>query len=800
MTKLTVKAAHELITNMRDGFLVKHHNQKLADEAPLRAELYSAGQMDRFAIELAKKHLLAERSVPGHLIIRLADNEKVLNAVRKLLVEAIKDKKAVSPASEWLIDNFYLIEEQIHTAKQHLPKGYGASLPQLSNGELPTTTRVYDLVLEIVSHSDGKIDEDRLSSFIKSYQSITPLKLGELWAIPIMLRLTLIENLRRVGALVAIDRLDLNLADYWVQKILEVSENDPSNLILTIGELVKSNPPIVSAFVSEMHRRLSGMGSALAAALTWIEQRLNVDGRTTQEFVNAEMHKQGVNQASISNSIGSLRLLTSIDWRDFVEAHSVVEQTLAKEHAGIYSGMDFTTRDSYRHVVEYIAKESRRSEQEVAALAVRLADQNERNEHPYKHKAHVGYFLIGKGRQQTKREAGVVVTLDEKIRHFFRRNRLGSYLGSILLITAVISTLFLFKAYGDNEFGNWLLIVIGILLVLSSSQLAITVVNFFATLLVKPHLLPRMDFSEEIPDSCSTLVIIPAMLTNKHEIETLVEALEVRFLANRNSNLLFGLLTDFTDAETESLPEDEVLLNVVRQCIEELKTKYETRSGKEIFYLFQRPRLWNAVDKIWMGYERKRGKLSDLNGLLQGNSVGKFSLVIGNIKTRPLVKYVITLDADTQLPRGAAWKMVATLAHPLNHALYHDKKKRVTEGYGILQPRVSVSLPEPRSSFYSRLHGNEPGIDPYTRATSDVYQDLFAEGSFIGKGIYEVAVFERALKDRFKENSILSHDLLEGCYIRSGLLSDVELFETYPSSYQSDMKRRARWIRGDWQL
>lgn len=798
MIKLTIEAAHELITNMRASFQAGDQTQNFVYEAPLRAELLSAEQMEHHAEVLAAKHILSNVSVPGHLILRLTDNEKVLNAVRKLLVEAINNKKSISPASEWLIDNFYLIEEQIHTAKKHLPRGYRAALPQLANAMQQVLTRVYDIVLQIVLHSDGKIDEERLSSFIKSYQSVVPLKLGELWAIPIMLRLTLIENLRRVGALIAMDRIDVNLADYWVQKIIYVSENNPTNLILVLGEMVKSEPPMVSAFVSEMNRQLSGKGSALTSVLTWIEQRLNEDGRTSQEFVNAEIQKQAVNQVSVSNSISSLRLLASIDWRDFVEKHSIVEQTLSKEHAGIYTKMDFATRDSYRHVVENIAKKSGKSEYDVAALAVRLADGNERNEHPYKHKAHVGYFLIGKGRQQTKKEAKVPISLVGQIVMYFSQNRLSVYLGSIFLITAAISALFLYKAYYDDA-GNWLLLVIGTLLVLSSSQLAITVVNFFSTLLVKPHLLPRMDYSEDIPDAAASLVVIPAMLTNKQEIENLVESLEVRFLANRNNNLQFGLLTDFTDADVETQTVDATLLKFAEQGIKALKKKYEIK-GKEIFYLFHRHRSWNAYDKIWMGFERKRGKLSDLNALLKGASQDKFSSIIGDIKLLRRIKYVITLDADTQLPRGTAWKMIATLAHPLNHALYHEKEKRVTEGYGILQPRVTVSLPDPRSSFYSRLHGNEPGIDPYTRATSDVYQDLFAEGSFIGKGIYDVDIFERALKDRFQENRILSHDLIEGCYIRSGLLSDVELFEKYPTSYQSDMKRRARWIRGDWQI
>ena len=337
------------------------------------------------------------------------------------------------------------------------------------------------------------------------------------------------------------------------------------------------------------------------------------------------------------------------------------------------------------------------------------------------------------------------------------------------------------------------------LTLLCASQLAISLVNFFATLLVKPNLLPRMDYSRKIPDDSSSMVVIPAMLTDIEEIENLVEALEVRFLANRNDNLHFGLLTDFTDAPNETLPQDQSLLDTAKNGIKELNKKYN-REKNDLFFLFHRPRKWNAKENVWMGYERKRGKLSDLNALLSGISKEHFSLITGDQSIFPKIKYVITLDADTQLPLGSAWKLIGTMAHPLNRPWYDEKKKRVTKGYGILQPRVTVSLPDITGSLYARMHGNEPGIDPYTRASSDVYQDLFAEGSYIGKGIYEVDTFQKVLDGKFLENRILSHDLLEGCYVRSGLMSDVQLFEKYPTTYNADMKMRIRWIRGDWQI
>ncbi len=312
-----------------------------------------------------------------------------------------------------------------------------------------------------------------------------------------------------------------------------------------------------------------------------------------------------------------------------------------------------------------------------------------------------------------------------------------------------------------------------------------------------------MDFSEGIPPESRALVVVPTMLSSVENIDELTEALEVRFLANRDAHLHFGLLTDFRDAHEETLPEDEPLLRLAQKRIEELNEKYR-EATRDAFFLFHRPRRWNPGERVWMGYERKRGKLGDLNALLRGGALSeagdRFSLVVGETAVLSTVKYVITLDTDTQLPRDAAWQFVGTMAHPLNRARYDEAKQRICEGYGILQPRVAVSLPGTNRSHYAQLNGSDSGIDPYTRAVSDVYQDLFGEGSFIGKGIYEVDAFERALEGRCPENRILSHDLLEGCYARAGLLSDVQLFEENPSCYSVDVSRRHRWIRGDWQL
>jgi cellobiose phosphorylase len=760
--------------------------------------LFSADQMEQHGKTLADSHQLSPGRPQGRLLTRLAENKAILIGVRNLLTEAVKANRRITPAGEWLLDNFYLIEEQIRTAKRHLPKGYSLELPRLLTGPSAGLPRVYDLALETISHGDGRVDPEALSSFIAAYQTVTALKLGELWAIPIMLRLALIENLRRVAARIATDRIDRNLADYWADQMTAIAAQDPKSLILVIADMARSNPPLVSSFVAELTRRLQGQGPELALPLTWIEQRLAESGWTSKELVQSENQQQAADQVSLSNSIGSLRFLDAMDWRTFVEAQSVVEQTLRQDPAVVYGKMDFPTRDRYRHVVEEIAKSSRHSESQVARQAIQLAREGAANKGGGDRTAHVGFYLIDKGLAQLEGTVELHRSPLEALCRVSRRFPVLLYVGAIMLVTAITTSAFLAKAQADGQSG-WILGLIGVLSLLGASHLAVALVNWLATLLVRPQPLPRLDFSEGIPLKFSTLVVVPTMLTSPQNIAALIEALEVRFLANRDANLHFGLLTDFLDAHAETLPEDEPLVNLARQGIEELNEKYRSSKG-DIFFLFHRPRRWNPREGIWMGYERKRGKLAELNAFLRGGPRDCFSVVVGATAVLPDVKYVITLDTDTQLPRDAAWQLAGAMAHPLNRARFDEDKQRVCEGYGILQPRVAVSLPGTNRSRYARLWGSDPGIDPYTQAVSDVYQDLFHEGSFIGKGIYEVDAFEQALKGRFPENRILSHDLLEGCYARAGLLSDVQLYEEYPSRYSADVSRRYRWIRGDWHI
>jgi cellobiose phosphorylase len=789
-----------------------------ADELPLRSELFSADQMEQHGRILAASHQLTERRGHDHLLARLADNESKLLGVCDLLSEAVAADHRLTPAGEWLLDNLYLIEEQIRTAKRHLPKGYSRELPRLARGASAGLPRVYDIALQTISHGDARVDTESLSRFVAAYQTVSALQLGELWAIPIMLRLALIENLRRVGARIASGREDRNLADAWADEMTEVAERDPKSLILVVADMARSDPPMTTPFVSELARRLQGQSPALALPLTWIEQRLAESNRTIEQLVQSGNQQQAADQVSISNSIGSLRMLGAIDWREFAESNSIIERTLRQDPGGVYGRMDFATRDSYRHVVERLAKIGSFSEGEVADRALQLARESAARSSGDDPAAHVGFYLIDKGLPNLERIVQVRLPPLENVWRAGREHPLFYYLGMITLLTASLVGALLLRAYGDGA-REWLLAAVGILTLIASSQIAVELVNWMAQMIVKPHPLPRMDFSEGIPSASQTLVVVPTMLTSAADVGDLAEALEVRFLANRDRKLHFALLTDFPDADQEVLPQDASLLRLARRSIEELNEKYGEASSDAAgdaaegtgdgaqqgpFFLFHRPRRWNAQERVWMGFERKRGKLADLNALLRGTG-NAFSLVVGNTALLSGVKYVISLDTDTQLPRDSAHQFVGAMAHPLNHPRFDAAagdpgSALVTRGYGILQPRVAASLPSTNRSRYARLFGGEPGIDPYTRAVSDVYQDVFGEGSFIGKGIYDVDAFQRALTNRLPENRILSHDLLEGCYARSGLFSDVQLYEDFPSRFSADVSRQHRWIRGDWQV
>jgi cellobiose phosphorylase len=763
----------------------------------LRAELFSVEQLARHARSLAASHKSVIRRTENSLLSRLDANERNLRAFNRS-IRNVDSGHRLTPAAEWMLDNFYLIEEQIQMARRHLPRGYSRELPRLLNGTSAGLPRVYDIMLELISHADAQIDAGPLGAFIDSYQAVATLKLGELWAIPIMLRLGLIENLQRITQRLDTARDDHELADMWVDRLQEMAETNPSQLVIVVADMAKSDLSLSSAFVAQFCLRLSQHSPVLHLARTWLEHRLVEQGQSIELLVHNDSQNQAADQVSVSHSIGSLRFLSAMDWKEFVETLSVVEATLRSDPADVYSDMDFSTRDQYRHAVESISRHSQLSEMEIAGLSIQLAEEAAAKSGRRDRTAHVGFYLVDKGRKLLENTAKVHWQWRASVERSIHCCPLLYYAGGVGAIT-LLATFGFVRIAQSLGVDGWRLVGFPLVFLLCASQLAVALMNWLSTLLVKPRLLPRLDFSSGITADCRTMVVVPTMITSGESIDRLLETLEIHHLANRDPYLHFALLTDFRDAPDEVLPEDEVLVKRIRQGVEMLNLKYPS-DNHTCFFLFHRPRRWNPGEGLWMGYERKRGKLMEFNSLLRGGSRGCFAEISGDTGILPAIKYVITLDTDTQLPRDAARQLVGTMAHPLNVPRFDDGRGVVNEGYGILQPRVGVSLPSARRSWFVRLFAGDAGIDPYTREVSDVYQDIFREGTFIGKGIYDVDAFERALNGRFPENTILSHDLLESCHARSALVSDVELYEEHPSRYNVDIDRRHRWIRGDWQI
>ncbi len=765
-----------------------------AAEPPLRAAIFTVEQLELHARALASRHLLGRRRGDDRLLERLADSERVIARCHELLTEAHAAGRRLAPAAEWLLDNHYLIEEQIDLARRHFPRGYSRQLPRLAGPPPAGLPRIYDLILELIAHADGRVDEEILTRYITAYQSVTHLTLGELWSVAIMLRLALIEHLRRVAVRMSWKRAHRDMALAWAQRINH-SDDTRGGALLVLADMVRANPPLSTAFLAQLMQAVEGRGATTTFVLAWLEPRLAEQGQTVEEVVRAESQSQAADQASMANCIASLRFLNATDWPRFVEAHSATERILRSEPAGVYGRMDFPTRDEYRHAVERLARRFHVGEEEVARTAVAVAAAR-----PDAASAavagHVGYVLVDAGKRHLERALRGSPPGRPWPRRLLRGLKLFAYLGPVALLTAAITAWLLLQGRQAPDAAWPVLIVCA---TLAASQTAIAGVNWLAAIVRRPRALPRLDFEHGIPDECRALVVVPTLLTGPEQVVDLLEGLERRSLANRDPNLWFGLLTDFSDSASERMAGDDALLEAAAGGIEELNRRYGNGTPGR-FFLFHRPRLWNPQEGCWMGRERKRGKLEDLNALLCGDDRESFSRIVGEVSDLTSIRYVITLDTDTGLPWGAGWRLVGAAAHPLNRPQMDAGSRRLVRGYAILQPRVGVSLTSARQSLYSLLLAGEVGIDPYTRVVSDLYQDLFAEASFIGKGIYDVGAFRALLDGRFPDNTVLSHDLLESCYARTGQCSDVELLEDSPARYLDDVSRRHRWMRGDWQI
>ena len=770
-----------------------------SDDAPLPMALLTLDQLEEHARASATRWAVSSQRTTDRLLARLTDNRRRLARVGARLEDARREGINISPAGAWLLDNQPLIEEQVDIARRHLPQGYSRSLPHFVHGPSAGLPRVYHLALDVIAHVDGRVDADNLTRFVAAWQQGAPLELGELWAIPIMLRLALIENLRRVASRVEVAADHRTIARRWATALGDAEQDSPRALLLVAADMARSAPELSDAFVAEIVQHPPEKGALEQIPLTWIEHELAAVGSSVQARVQAASGDQAANQVSVSSSIGSLRFLATMPWRDFVEDASTVDAVLRTDPSGVYATMDFATRDRYRHAVEDLAREASTPEPDLAARAIALARAGTATADGDTRQTHVGHYLVGDGRMALI-DTLPGMTATARARH--RHRQLGwawAYFGALFGVTLAVTAAFT-AAVPPGHGSAWLLLPA---LFTAASPLGVGAANWLATTFHAPAVLPRLALGDGIPARWRTLVIVPTLLTDRAGIDGLLDNLEVRYLGNASPNVRFGLLTDLRDAPTATTPGDEALVAYAVAGVRALNARHAPDAP---FYLFHRAREYNASERTWMGYERKRGKLEALNQLLRGLDrrpdapTPAFDTVEGARDALLGTAFVITLDTDTGLPRNAARKLIGTLAHPLNRPRWDAATGRVHAGYGILQPRVAIHLPSVRRSWFVRLFAGDAGIDPYTRAVSDVYQDLFREGSFVGKGIYDVDAFTQAIEGRLPDNLILSHDLIEGCFARSGLVSDVVLYEDHPSHVLDAGVRQRRWTRGDWQI
>ena len=767
-------------------------------ELPIREELYSIERLEQYAAALAAEHKIAEKPQRVSLLLpRLEENGLKLIAAYKALVESIREEHVISPAAEWLVDNFHIVEEQVREIREDLPKSYYYELPKLATGDFKNYPRIYAFSVALIAHTDSHLDTETLRRFINAYQKISPLSIGELWAVPITLRLALVENLRRLATRIVSSRTERDDADKLADKLLELAQRQPNDLVPLLSFRMSRRKAIGRAFVVQLTQRLREQDPAVMPVVEWLDKRLAKQGLTIEQIVHEEHHRQAAAQVTVGNIITSMRLLSTLDWKDFFETVSLIDPELAKDPAGVYARMDFSTRDRYRHVVERISKGTKKFERDIARATVRMAEVARNSGEDVSH-THVGYFLIGDGVGRLEAELSYRPRIGEQVRRAVAHHATITYLGTCALITALIVGLIVIAVL-HAQAGIAMTVIALLLSIIPASDLALSVLNWDITHTFEPRLLPKIDLSKGIPAEARAMVVVPVILSDEATVSALVSKLEIAYLANHDEHLHFALLGDFADAASQEMPEDRKILEAAKHGIEELNTRYSA-SEPIRFHLFHRRRQWCETEQKWIGWERKRGKLREFNRLSRGARDTSFIVATSDRELLGQIRYVITLDADTQLPRDAARRLIGAAIHPLNRPRFDDEGERVVQGYGILQPRVSISLDSASRSLFARIFSGNTGIDPYTTAASDVYQDLFGEGIYTGKGLYDIDAFERALDDRVPEDSLLSHDLFESIFARAALVTDIEFLDDYPTYYDTYAMRQHRWTRGDWQI
>ena len=690
---------------------------------PIRAELFSVERLEQHAEDVAAERVLAEKRHGRPLSPRVRDSGRVLLRCYRALAAVIGEEGAITPAAEWFVDNFHIVEDVLREVREDLPRGFYRQLPKLAEGPLEGYPRVLGLAWTFVAHTDSRFEPESLQRFVERFQRIQPLTIGELWAVPIALRMVLVENLRRLAERIVNGRSARRSADTLADELLGLG-GEPARR-LAFRHLEAATLPM--AFTVQLVQRLREQDPESTPALAWLGEQLSSLGTSPDELVRLEHQRQAAMNVTVRNVITSMRTMSTFDWAEFFESVSLVDAALrASSHFG---AMDFATRDRYRHAIEDLAQRSRRTELEVAGEAIARAKHaapasgpegtatERREEDP-------GYYLISSGRRGFEREIGYRLPVTQWLLRAYVAGATPGYLGTIGILTGLLVAVPLLATHVSGV-SLVALVLLGLVAWIPASDLAVALINRAVTELLGPRTLPRLELRDGIPPVLRTVVVMPTLLVSGAQIEEQVNRLELHYLANPDGAIHFALLSDWMDAPAETMPADDRLLEAAIGGIARLNQRQgPAPDGGARFLLLHRKRVWNESEGQWMGWERKRGKLQELNRLLLGHDATTF---IGpRLDVPAAVRYVITLDADTHLPRGAAIRLVGTMAHPLNRPAFDARVGRVVEGYAVLQPRVAPMMASDRdTSLFQRTTAGPAGIDPYAAAISDVYQDLF---------------------------------------------------------------------------
>lgn len=755
---------------------------------PLRGELLSVERLEERSRQLARElETGAQRLGAWAHRRRLGDNARALRNAYLAFSDDVR-RETIPPAAEWLLDNFHLVEAEIVGVRRDLPAAYHAQLPKVLAGPFAGLPRVYVLALDLVAHSDARLDAVRLERCIAAFQAESPLSVGELWSWPSLVKTALLEHLRWLCDDLMAARADRHRASAYMA---------PLQAGRDVSSLPALPPNLSPPFVVELLAGMREHGPRVADLRARLEAGLVETGRSTEDAILADQQVHAAAHVSIANTITSLRLCATLDWSRFVETVSLVEQVLQRDPAGVYGRMTFESRDRYRAAIEDLAEPSGAAQVEVALAAIEAARRG-RDREAEARSRHVGWYLIGRGRRAFEAAVGFRPSWGQRLRRRLFRHATAAYIGGLgaivaaLVLTAVLAA----RAWGGNDA---VLLWVGLLVVLPSTDLAVRVIQNLVTLVAHPRRLPRLSCDGGIPASAPTIVVIPTLLGSVDSVRELFEHLEVQALGNLDPNIHFAVLGDFRDSTRAHETDDAGIVRAAREATGDLNRRHG-EGGAPRFWFFHRERRFSEGESLWMGWERKRGKIEEFARLLRGATDTTYECAPEQLEALPHFRYLITLDRDTRLSRDVARTLVGIAEHPLNRPRFDPAVRRVVEGYGILQPRVSVAFESAAGSLFARLYAGNTGVDPYTLAVSDTYQDLFAEGIFTGKGLLDIDAFNASLEGRVPENALLSHDLFEGLHARTALVSDLEVVDDYPSSVLAHARRQHRWVRGDWQI